>query len=39
VHDVAETCQAVAVWQAAGAMASPAEDFDAPADNTGSALI
>lgn len=39
VHDVAETCQAVAVWQAAGAMASPAEDFTAPADNTGSALL
>src|SRR3546814_11038039 len=27
VHDVAETCQAVALWQAATASPSPAEDF------------
>ncbi|HEY9537129.1 MAG TPA: dihydropteroate synthase, partial [Kiloniellaceae bacterium] len=32
VHDVAETCQAVALWQAATASPSPAEDFARPAD-------
>src|SRR3546814_5315499 len=30
VHDVAETCQAVALWQAATASPSPAEDFARP---------
>jgi dihydropteroate synthase len=39
VHDVAETCQAVAVWQAAGAVPSPADDFDSPADSRRGALL
>jgi dihydropteroate synthase len=39
VHDVAETCQAVAVWQAVGAMSSPADDFDSPADSLRGALL
>lgn len=39
VHDVAETCQAVAVWQAASAVPSPADDFASPAGNARGALL
>lgn len=39
VHDVAETCQAVAVWQAASAMPSPADDFDGRAGSVGGAHL
>lgn len=44
VHDVAETVQAVAVWQAAGAVpppvaGAPAEDSDSAADRAGGALL
>ena len=39
VHDVAETCQAVALWQAASAVPSPADDFDSPADSARSGLL
>ncbi|MGD1879515.1 MAG: dihydropteroate synthase [Kiloniellaceae bacterium] len=39
VHDVAETCQAVAVWQAAAGVPSPADDFDSPADSARGALL
>ena len=39
VHDVAETCQAVAVWQAASAVPSPADDFDSPADSARGGLL
>ena len=39
VHDVAETCQAVALWQAASAVPSPADDFDSPADSARGALL
>jgi dihydropteroate synthase len=39
VHDVAETCQAVAVWQAASAVPSPADDFDSPADSVRGGLL
>src|SRR3546814_1537505 len=39
VHDVAETCQAVALWQAATASPSPAEDFARPADGARGAQI
>jgi dihydropteroate synthase len=39
VHDVAETCQAVALWQAASAVPSPADDFDSPADSARGGLL
>ena len=39
VHDVAETCQAVAVWQAAAAVPSPAADLDSPADRARGGLL
>jgi len=39
VHDVAETRQAVSVWQAAAAVPSPAEDFDGRAGTAGGALL
>lgn len=39
VHDVAETSQAVAVWQAASAVPSPVEDLDSPADRTRGGLL
>ena len=39
VHDVAETCQAVAVWQAAGAVPPPVGDAERPADSAGAALL
>ncbi|MGF1595036.1 MAG: dihydropteroate synthase [Kiloniellaceae bacterium] len=39
VHDVAETRQAVDVWQAAASMPSPADDLDSPADSAGGALL
>ena len=39
VHDVAETCQAVALWQAASAVPSPADDFDCPADSARGGLL
>ena len=39
VHDVAESCQAVALWQAASAVPSPADDFDSPADSARSGLL
>jgi len=39
VHDVAETCQAVALWQAAGAVPPPVEAGDRPADSAAGALL
>lgn len=39
VHDVAETCQAVAVWQAASAMPPPLDDSDSLTDSAGGALL
>ncbi len=39
VHDVAETVQAVAVWQAAAAVPPPVEDAESAAERRGSALL
>ena len=39
VHDVAETSQAVAVWQAAGAVPPPVDEAESWADRAGSALL
>jgi dihydropteroate synthase len=39
VHDVPETVQAVAVWQAAGAVPPPVEAEAWPADSAGGALL
>jgi dihydropteroate synthase len=39
VHDVAETAQAVALWQAAGALTPPADITDSPADSLGGSLL
>ncbi|MEQ8354677.1 MAG: dihydropteroate synthase [Kiloniellaceae bacterium] len=39
VHDVAETVQAVAVWQASAAVPAPAEAIESPADSAAGSLL